>query len=83
MTLSRDQVLGFSSIVLSIFCWVNAAAANSIFNLLSSTSERRGVVIVFATLSLALALLAGFKGSRWWLVASVPAVALYGLLRLH
>jgi hypothetical protein len=83
MTLSRGQILGFSSIVLSLFCWVNATAAISIFSLFSSISEKRGVVVICASVSLALALLAGIKGSKWWLLASVPAIALYGLLRLH
>jgi hypothetical protein len=41
------------------------------------------VVVICASVSLALALLAGIKGSKWWLLASVPAIALYGLLRLH
>jgi len=83
MSLSRSRLLGLSSIGLSLFCWINAFSKWSLFDAFSSVAERRGAVIVCATASFALALLAGIRGARGWLIACVPAAALLGLLRLH
>ncbi len=79
----KPRTLGIAGVVITTVCWIAALSRLSFFDLLPTIAERRYLLIGIATLATLLLLVASSRHSRWWLIALVPTVLLFGLLRLH
>lgn len=79
----KARAFGVAGVALSVLCWINAFSRWSIFDLVPTVTGWRHLVLVVAIVSALSVLVAGTRGSRWWLLALFLSVLLFGVLRLH
>jgi hypothetical protein len=80
---TRANVVGVIGLTSSIVCWFNVLYRSSLFELLPTMAAQRESVVIVGILGTISVLFAAIRGSRWWLLALVPSILLFGLLRLH